>query len=160
MRTLRAVSLVLAGLVAVACAKKEQPPQAASSAAASTATAQADTVTMTAKNNSGITGTAVATHTADSTTITVTLSGLKSGSSYPTHVHQGTCEKPGPVVTPLTSVSAGADGSGTSTTTIALGPLDTVTKAGNQLLVQSHQPDGTPAACGALNLTGSTGGMD
>jgi hypothetical protein len=110
----------------------------------------ADTVHMSAKNNSGITGTVLVEAKGDSTTLVVTLDGAKSGSSYPTHIHRGACTEPGSVVVPLTSVTVGANGTGTSRTTVATKTLEDARKAAGSILVQSHQPDGTPAACGVL----------
>jgi hypothetical protein len=136
--------ILLLPIVAVACAKPA-PKQAASAAASGGMQAAApETATMAAKNNSGITGTASLAAGGDSTTVTVTLQGGKAGTAYPTHIHMGDCTNPGGVVVPLTSVTVGADGSGTSTTMVPNAKLE----GQAALLVQSHQPDGTPAACG------------
>ena len=140
--------IVLLPVAALACSKP-----AAQQAAATTASDQmqmapagSQTATLAAKNNSGITGTASLAANGDSTTVTVTLNGGKAGTAYPTHIHMGDCAAPGDVVVPLTSVTVGPDGSGTSTTTVPSAKLE----GQSALLVQSHQPDGTPAACGDL----------
>jgi hypothetical protein len=135
--------LLLLPIVAVACAKPAAK-QAASAASGEMQAPAPETATMAAKNNSGITGTASLAASGDSTTVTVTLQGGKAGTTYPTHIHAGDCAAPGAVVAPLTSVTVGADGSGTSTTMVPSAKLE----GEAAVLVQSHQPDGTPAACG------------
>ena len=138
--------ILLLPVAALACTKPAAKEAAATSDQMQMAPAASETATLAAKNNSGITGTASLTASGDSTTVTVTLDGGKAGTAYPTHVHMGDCTNPGGVVAPLGSVTVGADGSGTSTTTVPSAKLE----GQAALLVQSHQPDGTPAACGDL----------
>lgn len=111
--------------------------------------ATVDTVALAPKNNSGITGSVIVNESADSTTITVILKGGVPGNTHPTHIHHGTCAEPGAVLQPLTSVTIGADSTGTSTTTVATKTLEDAEDSG-PLLVQTHQPGGVPAACGAI----------
>jgi hypothetical protein len=138
--------MLLLPVAALACTKPaaKQEASMATSGAMQMPTAASQTATLAAKNNSGITGTASLTANGDSTTVTVNLSGGKAGTAYPTHIHMGDCASPGAVVVPLTSVTVGADGSGSSTTVVPSAKLE----GQAALLVQSHQPDGTPAACG------------
>jgi hypothetical protein len=107
-------------------------------------------VMLAAKNNSGLTGSFTTQATGDSTTITVTLHNGTPGTSYPTHVHSGTCANPGAVVQPLSSVMVGPDSTGTASTTMATSVLTQGRGPNGSLLVQSHLPDGTPAACGEI----------
>ena len=132
----------------------------------------AATLQLAALNNSGITGTASVSHTADSVTVTVNVRGLTEGETYAAHIHRGSCEQQGPVVAPLSSIEAEAGGSGSATTTLA---LDQLTSGEGEAMgegeaaqegegmqegqaheanyyVQVHSPDGTPAACGAVQM--------
>lgn len=113
----------------------------------------ADTLSLSAKNESGITGSVIVQHKADSLQVTVMLHGVKEGQSYPTHIHQGTCAKPAAVVAALNSPKAGADGSASSTSMVPDSKLTDAMKNGS-LVVQSHLPNGTPAACVALATSG------
>jgi hypothetical protein len=138
--------ILLLPVAALACAKPaaKEADSTAASGQMQMPPAASQTATLAAKNNSGINGTASLAANGDSTTVTVTLNGGKAGTAYPTHVHMGDCAQPGDVVVPLTSVTVGADGSGTSTTVVPSAKLE----GQAALLVQSHLPDGTPAACG------------
>lgn len=132
----------------------------------------AATLQLTALNNSGITGTASVSHTADSLTVTVDLTGLTEGETYSAHIHHGSCEQQGPVVAPLSSVEAEAGGSGSATTTLAMDQLtsgegeamgegegmqEQAHEMAENYYVQVHRPDGTPAACGAVDMEGQMG---
>ena len=144
--TLASPWMLLLPLAALACQKPAAKEAAMSDQMQMTPPAASQTATLAAKNNSGITGTASLAANGDSTTVTVTLNGGKAGTAYPTHIHVGDCAAPGDPVAPLTSVTVGPDGSGTSTTTVPSAKLE----GQSALLVQAHQPDGTPAACGDL----------
>lgn len=113
-------------------------------------------VTLSPKNQSGVQGTAVIGRRADSVQIRLMLSGLSAGTSYPAHVHEGTCETGGGVATALTEIAAD-DTTATSATTF---PASAVSPDGAYFL-QAHRPDGTPAACGDVpdGAFGSSGGM-
>lgn len=108
------------------------------------------TVALTAVGSSGITGDVTLEASGDSTTITLALSGGTAGADHPAHVHQQTCDHFGPVVVPLTSVAAGEDGTGSSTTTVATTTLDQARQSAGAILVMAHLPDGTPAACAGI----------
>jgi hypothetical protein len=152
MRTQRASSrllwLVPALGVAACSGQKGNDQQAAN--AAPPAVPEAPAVVMATRNNSGITGTATLMPSGDSTMVMVALHGATPGQSYASHVHAGGCDQPGAMLVPLTSVVAGADSSGSSTTTVATATLDSLSRQYGALLVQSHLSNGTPAACGAL----------
>ena len=64
-------------------------------------------------NNSGISGEATLTPQGSQLQVMVRLTGLAQGGEHPGHIHSGTCDAPGPVVTPLQPISAGADGTET-----------------------------------------------
>jgi hypothetical protein len=135
--------LVPAGMLACS---KPAAKQETSMGGMQMAAAAPETATLAAKNNSGITGNATLAANGDSTTVTVNLSGGKAGTTYPTHIHVGSCSQPGDVLVPLTSVTVDAQGSGSSTTMVPSAKL----QGQAALLVQSHQPNGTPAACGEV----------
>lgn len=161
-------TLTLAGLVALgACGEAGQQEAAGGEEAAETAamdTAVEDTakragakqVSLAAKNQSGITGTASFAMKGDSLAVSLSLSGVKEGASYPAHIHQGSCTEGGPVAAPLTSVTGEAGGSGTSESVVSKSSL----KDTASYFVQAHLPDGTPAACGDIpsHDGGETGG--
>lgn len=138
----------------LACAKKEADANAAAATAQQAPAPPPPpapvTVTLTARNNSKMTGTVVLTRQGDSTSVALTLNGGRSGTTYASHIHSGTCDKPGGVVVPLTGVKVGADKSGTSTTVIATAVLDSARAKDGALLAQSHLPNGKPAACGEI----------
>jgi hypothetical protein len=152
---MRSTALVwfLPALGLLACRGKQQNEEnamASTPAGGMEQQAMASPATMLmAKNNSGLTGSFTTQANGDSTTISVTLHGGTPGTSYPTHVHSGTCADPGAVVQPLSSVMVGPDSTGTASTTVATSVLTQGAQSGG-LLVQSHLPDGTPAACGEM----------
>lgn len=120
---------------------------AAADTAAEAGGMKGTSVAMAPKNESGLAGTAVLKPAAgDSLEVELSLSGLTDGESYPAHVHEGTCQKPGGVVAGLNNVAA--DGTtGTSTTRMA---DPRASDAEGPFLVMAHLPDGTPAVCGDI----------
>jgi len=100
-----------------------------------------------ARNNSGITGDVTATHTASDVTVQISLSGATEGTTYPAHIHTGTCASGGPVAVELTTVSAGQ-----SSTTVESSRLP----ADQPAFVQVHDASGNPVACSDLQGHGST----
>ncbi len=139
-----------AGLLA--CSRKESQAQTPPPAAAAPAPPPPAPVTasLTAKNNSGITGTVTLTASGDSTQIALTLNGARNGQTYPGHIHFGTCDKPGGVVVPLTSVKVDSNKTGSSTTTVPTSVLDTARAQHGSLIEQSHTSAGRPVACGEI----------
>jgi Cu/Zn superoxide dismutase len=138
----------------LACAKKEAPPPSAAapdSTAAMAMPAPPVTATVQAKNNSGITGTVTLTKKGDSTEVAVALSGARAGEKYPSHIHSGTCAKPGDVVAPLGDVTVGQGKSGTSTTMVLTSVLDSARTKFGSLVEQSHMARGMkPVACAEI----------
>jgi len=130
----------------LACQKKAAPPPPAAAAAPESTAAMAPpapvTASITAKNNSGITGTVTLTKKGDSTEVAVTLNGGRPGTKYPSHIHGGTCTTPGAVVAPLGTVAVGADKSGTSTTMVLTSVLDSASAKFGGLAEVSHAPRG------------------
>ena len=115
----------------------------------------ANSVQMTALNNSGVTGQSqVMAHGEGETMVTVNLMGQGAG-THPGHIHSGTCDKLGPVVVPLESVTL-ANGTGTSTSTVKV-PMATVMNG--QHVVNFHAGSGdnpmAPVACGAIPAQGA-----
>lgn len=111
-------------------------------------------VSLAPRNESGIRGTATLRHGADTVDVTVRLTGLDSASSYPAHVHSGSCAEGGGVAVGLNAVSS-RDSTGMSRTRIPASKLEME----GSYFVQAHLPDGTPAACGDLpGMGGASGG--
>ncbi|HKK28705.1 MAG TPA: hypothetical protein VKB18_11525 [Gemmatimonadota bacterium] len=154
MKTNRILAWALVPMVAIACQGREaQQSQGGEQAAQEQPAAGqmqetgAQTVTMSSKGESGITGTATLSAAgADSVQIRVSLKGIDAGKAYPTHVHHGSCSTEGAVARPLNSVQGQSDGTGSSTTTVA----HSLFEPDSSYFVQSHLPDGTPAACGDI----------
>jgi plastocyanin len=97
------------------------------------------------QGGSGVTGDAMLLQLGATTTVTVALSGLAPGSAHAGHIHQGSCN--GPVLFPLETITADANGQGRATATVDA-PLDLGT-----WWVQYHtsdSPPGTAIACGQV----------
>jgi type IV pilus biogenesis protein CpaD/CtpE len=125
----------------------EMPAPAPSDAITPDAGPSAPVVTqLEAKNNSGITGDVTATHTASDVTVQISLNGATEGTTYPAHIHTGTCESGGPVAVELTAVSAGQ-----SSTTVENSRLP----ADQPAFVQVHDAGGNPVACSDLEGHGT-----
>lgn len=139
----------------LACGEKKPPAKAETNPAESTAMAAPAppppvTATLAEKNHSGVTGTVTLTKKGDSTEVTVALSGGRAGMKYPSHIHGGTCTKPGAVVAPLETVAVGADKSGTSTTMVLTSVLDSARTKFGGLVEQSHASSMRPVACAEI----------
>ncbi|MFW6193719.1 MAG: hypothetical protein ACOC83_09565 [Gemmatimonadota bacterium] len=119
--------------------------QAASDTQEASQSDQENRVELSAKNESGITGTAGWAVESDSVQFTLRLKALESGQEYPAHVHEGDCDSGGGVAVGLEPV-AGGEGGGQGEATVARSNFS----AGQTYFVQVHLPDGTPAACGDL----------
>lgn len=66
------------------------------------------TIKLSDQNGSRQSGEAVLTETNGKTKVVVTLSGKASDVPMPSHIHSGTCEKPGDIIYQLSSVEKGA----------------------------------------------------
>lgn len=147
--TVRRLAWLVPAVAFVACSKPKQQTQQAAAAPAATAPAPVS-VALASKPHSKVTGTVTLTTKGDSTEVMVELKGGRNGTTYPSHIHEGTCAKEGKVVVPLNSVKVGADGSGSSTTMVPTSTLDSARTQYGSLFEQSHFPNMTPAACGDI----------
>jgi hypothetical protein len=77
------------------------------------------TFTMGAMNASGVTGTGQVSKGAGSFTVSIQMHGLEPNSSHVSHVHVGSCAKPGNVAYALLQVVADAAGNATATSTVS-----------------------------------------
>lgn len=165
MKAIRAAAALLIPLAVVACSQQggeqaamegEQAADQQMAAATGQEAPAATEVELSAKNDSGITGTATLTARGDSLAVDLSLSGLTEGDSYAAHLHEGTCEAGGGVVVGLAAVTGQADGTGSSTKSIARSAM----APGQSYFIQAHQPDGTPAACGDVPAMEGAAGTD
>jgi hypothetical protein len=70
-------------------------------------------------NASGVTGTGQVYKETGSFTVSIQIHGLVPNSSHVSHVHVGTCAKPGNVAYALLEVVADSEGNATATSTVA-----------------------------------------
>jgi hypothetical protein len=83
------------------------------------------------------------------TELSLSVTGAPASAALQAHVHRGRCGNDQGVAAPLSPITAGADGSGSSTTT-----LDSAAVSGEKF-VQVHGAGGTPILCGDLPASGS-----
>lgn len=107
---IRASVAMLVLLTAMACG--------GSAAAVSSPTPNA-TFTMGQMNASGVTGTGEVYKRTGSFIVSIQLHGLIPNSSHVSHVHVGTCAKPGNIAYALLQVVADAAGNATATSTVS-----------------------------------------
>lgn len=138
--SLAVVSLAMAAFTISACGGEEPAARATPSAN------RTDVVSMSPRNDSGWMGSLMIAPAGDRITIKLELLGLKEGEDYPAHLHRGSCEGGGPVVTELEPLGVNQLGLGSSSTVLDAGTLE----EGTSYFVQAHLPDGTPAACADL----------
>jgi hypothetical protein len=79
----------------------------------------AATFTMGAMNASGVTGTGQVYKSAGSFKVSIQIHGLQPNSSHVSHVHIGSCAKPGGVAYALLEVIADSSGNAIATSTVA-----------------------------------------
>lgn len=77
------------------------------------------TFTMGQMNASGVTGTGQVYKGAGTFTVSIQIHGMKPGSVHMSHVHVGTCAKPGDIAYALLQVVADAQGNATATSVVA-----------------------------------------
>ena len=77
------------------------------------------TFTMGQMNASGVTGTGEVYKGAGSFTVSIHLKGMVPNSSHVSHVHVGTCAKPGGIAYALLQVIADGQGNATATSTVS-----------------------------------------
>ena len=88
-------------------------------AAATPSPKPAAVFTMGSMNGSGVTGTGQVYKGSGSFTVSIQIHGLKANSSHVSHVHVGSCAKPGGVAYALLQVVADAAGNATATSIVA-----------------------------------------
>lgn len=116
---------------------------------------QAATASLTALNDSGVSGEVVFTPMDGSLTVAVTASNLGGAGDYPSHIHQGTCDEPGGVAVPLESPSAGQGGTGEAVSEVDAAQLEAETS----YLVLVHSLQGAPVGCADIPESVLGGGM-
>lgn len=125
-----------------------------SSAASPTPSTPSIKFTMVAQNNSGVSGTGQIVKGSGSFTLKIKLSGMVSSSSHISHIHNGSCAKPGGVAYALTQVVADSAGAATVTSTVS---VEYAVPAGGWYVNVHHGPDfSVPAnapsiSCGDLS---------
>lgn len=108
---------------------------------------------MMAMNGSGATGTGKVVKASGSFTVTIKLSGLAPNSSHISHVHNGSCAKPGGIAYALSQVVADSSGNATATSIVPV--AYSIPPSGWYVNVH-HGPDfsapanGPSVACGDL----------
>ena len=139
---MKAVWFPVAGAFAVAVTMLALLP-------ANTQAQQSVTVNLTARNDSGMSGTAVLTPDGDGTKVVLTVSNAPG--PHPAHIHSGQCPDVGAVVYPLTSVSEGK-----SETTVKATIADIMKQPMAINIHKSPQESSVYTACG--NVTASAAG--
>jgi hypothetical protein len=97
-------------------------------------------------DHSGVTGTAVADQENDHVTVTLSLEGLRQGTTYLAHLHEGRCADDGPQRAPLGRITANDDGM----TTVELRAEGTDMPTGDSWSVQMETDTGEAVACANL----------
>lgn len=145
---MRSLVLVLSGLFVLAACGGETTT--GTSAVSPTPTIG---FTMAAQNTSGVAGTGQVVKGAGSFVVTIKLTGLEASSSHISHVHTGSCAKPGGIAYALQQVIADSAGVATVTSTV---PADYAVPAGGWYVNVHHGPDfsvpanGPSISCGDL----------
>lgn len=138
---MRPVVISLVGLFAiVACGGGTT-----SSAVSPTPTTPTIKFSMVAQNNSGVSGTGEVVKGSGSFKVTIKLTGMPANSSHISHVHTGSCAKPGGVAYALSQVIADASGAATVTSTVQ---AEYSIPAGGWYVNVHHGPDFTAPANG------------
>ncbi len=106
----RLSAIILFLLAAVACG---------SGSTAGSAPTPSATFTMSAMNGSGVTGTVQVYKGASQFTVSIQLKGMEPKSAHVSHVHVGSCAKPGNIAYALLEVVADSSGNATATRTVA-----------------------------------------
>ena len=146
----RAVIALTFSLLAGACAETADDADVpADSVAADVApdninapSAQPVVVKLDEVDDSNISGEATATHSTTDVTVAIVLQeGGQTGTSYPAHIHTGTCAAGGPVAVELAPVT-----NLQSQKTVPVSALS----ADQPSFVQVHDPSGKAVACGDM----------
>jgi hypothetical protein len=150
-RNVVGVCFIAAGLLACG-AEADPPPQWDDTAAPAVQPQQpAGSVSadMVALDGSGIEGSVMVDTAADRPVITVSLRNAAEG-VHQGHIHGGSCADRTRALVPLEPVAVGADGSGSSTSTVDM-PADELFD-GNHIVVyhEAHGAPGASVACAEL----------
>ena len=138
---MRPLVIFLVGLFAVAACGGGTT----SSAVSPTPTKPTIKFTMVGQNNSGVSGTGEVVKGSGSFTVTIKLTGMPANSSHISHVHTGSCAKPGGIAYALSQVIADASGAATVTSTVL---AEYSIPAGGWYVNVHHGPDFTAPANG------------
>ena len=146
-------ALAVTALITTACAEQadtgeEEFPPAAETAPAPTTPAPAEqpmdqTLTFQPIGESQVGGDVEIRDENGQLAVDVTLQNSTEGAVHKGHIHQGTCDNPGPVVAPLEDVTVGSNGEGTSENTVTV-PMDSLMNG--QHIVAFHEANGNPGA--------------
>lgn len=110
------------------------------------ASGQSETVAITEMDGSGVTGEVDFTREGETLEVGVLAYTLGGPGDYPSHIHQGTCNEPGGVVTPLDAAVAHEPGTGEAETEVDATQLE----ASGSYLVMIHSLQGAPVACAEI----------
>lgn len=160
--SLCATTLAAALLASPAAAQQEKPQEK---------TTADRTVKLSEQNDSEVHGTAMVYEagraegeTAAKHHVRLRLQGLERGETYRVHLHGGTCERGGQVITPLARIEAGETGRGEATAELpektaaatkaeaGAGPKPTEAREHAALFLQARDADGRGVACGDVSL--------
>lgn len=121
----------------------------AAEAPVTTDAAASTMVQITSLNESGASGEVEVRAVGEGTELRVVLRGAGEG-VHQGHIHSGTCDAPGGAVAPLDAITADANGTGETTTTVEV-PMMTVMN-GNHIVVYhaAGGEPGAPIACAAI----------
>jgi hypothetical protein len=112
------------------------------------------TIPLAAQNASGVTGTAVITDMGGGKSkVVINVSGGKTATTGPAHIHSGRCPEPGAVVVPLTNVA-----NGTSTTEVAV-PISAMLGAAHAINLHETGVSGVPGYVSCGNIVTSPTSM-
>jgi Cu/Zn superoxide dismutase len=92
--------------------------------------------------------------------VSIKLSGFAPNTDHAGHIHQGKCEAQGPIIYPLTTLTAGASGAGTADTSLPNVTLASLTTGATTYYVQYHQgasPPGKEVSCANIFLAAGGG---
>lgn len=114
-----------------------------------------ETAPLMGMGDSDVAGTVSFTREGGSLEVHVMAENLPAAGEYASHIHDGSCDEPGGVVTPLNSVAAPEAGAGQATSTVDATALE----AGSSYLVMVHAQEGAPTACANVPAGVVEGGM-
>lgn len=114
-----------------------------------------ETAPLMGMGDSEVAGTVSFTREGGSLEVHVMAENLPAAGEYASHIHEGSCDQPGGVATPLNSVAAPEAGAGQATSSVDATALE----AGSSYLVMVHAQEGAPTACANVPASVVEGGM-